>query len=566
MNIFNSSQNDPISHAINIISDQKKLVNVNPQTRIELGRSVKVLRGATNLEDDIPQRIIEAEWLMKRYDRSLSDVLDRLATLRSPDHFMVYMDKGEVKIETLDKASSFLDRIGFKIRKMLRHDINHLQSVFQAARLIAEENEDLEIKRKLSTAAKRIRAIQPDFYKSSKAIARHAKLTKEINKILDLTESKKDIAIQKKLIKRGEEFLYKLNDVDHFKNLTGIAIASTTRLTTNQEAIVNSGGYAIFSTENERATLKSMLEEPDSQSPLSVDERQKVEHYVDDLDRSRDLNFMLAALSGENDAEGMRIAAKTAYDQILSLKEGQSIFLDVGYTEHSMRAQFTRKGDEIEINLFDTSGALEFWINKNPFLLMQFLTGKKQYTALSTSVNRDAFKHMGQAYLEQVIMMDSKKIDKWGEEKPSYVRYIDFMRVFRSINPKGALQGRHSIQKAYNCFAQRIRACEAYCLGIPLYKKIRRYSLKKIYDDLWKMAEEDFDKKQLAELSGKLETAKKILSPRELRTICRQISRLTHYPKTIEEFYPIFALINHNILSHGDYVRSNRSHQLHSAA
>ncbi len=554
--------------ALHHLTDPNKPKTIDARTRVELARSIQVLQ-ESEISDEIKQKITEVNQLIQDYDKRLLNVLDKLVTLQSPDHFIIYLDKTGVKVETLNEFKGPFKWLRFKIRKIFRHNLDQLNATLQAAHLISVEGQNPEMKAKLAQSVytlKRIRSIQREFYASKKSIARHAKLTTEINKILDLNlTSEAEKKIQRKLIKKGKQFLQTRTREQRFENLTGMSIASTARTKDNDRAMINEGGYAIFSTEHERKNLKKLLKESASQSPLSQEEYEKVKHYTEDLNRSRDLNFMLAGLSGNKDERGVRIAAKAIFDQILQLEEGQSIFLDVGYEEHAMRAQFTRKENELEIHLFDTSGALQFWTTKDPTLLPQFLSGKKQYVALATSVSLENFRQMGRAYLEQVILMDSKTVQKLESKKGHYFHYIDFLKVFRSINSKKILKTRHSIQKAYNCFAQRVRACEVHCLGISTYRKVRTYSLENIYDELWSMSKQKLDKEQLAELEkmlaikddqGKIIEKRRMLMPHEIKEIQRYLNRLEEFPgKQVEAWYPIFALLNHNILKHG-YSRS----------
>jgi hypothetical protein len=551
MNVNSKIDHISIQNAIDNIYSKNIKKNLDAESYLKLKKSVSLLKESKLPILDINRKINQTESFLENYKSKISNNINFLINLKSTDNFIVYMNKDGIKLEKISTNSSLLHRIKFKIKELFFNDYNVLDSLFKGASLLAKDN--IEVKNRVLNSLDKLKDLRnkrTDFYASLELIQKHARLTTEINKTLDVYQSniinENEQLIREDRINVGKKFLKNLNFSQRVQNLTGIAIAATVAVS-NDNAFIDQGGNGIFSTEQERKTLNNLLKENDSTSPLSTVEKATTQQYLDDIERSQNLNFMIAALNREADPTGLRVAAKNAFEHILSLSEGQSIFMDVGYFEHSMRAQFVRKNNKIEINLFDTSGALELWVSKNLLLLlMHQITGKKEYITLSTSVSLEDFQERGRAYLEQTIAMQSLEVAKLLEQKSNYLRYMDFMRVFRSINPHGNLQTRQIPQKASNCYAQRIRASEAHCLGRALYKKVRVYTLEKIYNELRELARHDLNPEENQELDEKLKNKETFL-PNELKKICNQLNKLEKYPQSVTTWYPIFAVLKHNI-------------------
>jgi hypothetical protein len=539
-----------IQGAINIVYNKE--ININKKNRNKFVEIVDILKKSNIHAADVKRKVLQLENKIKNYDNNILNDLNLLIDFNDTYEFIIYNSKDGIKTEKINSNSSWLEKISFRIKKIFINDYNLLNSVFQSANDIAKENPVFKDKIIQSLDnLKKIRKSQPEFFASSEAIERHARLTKEINQILDLSLTpQKERTIQEVIINQGKSFLEKLTVVQRFQNLTGMSISSTVA-PDNENAIIDQGGFGIFTTTKEETNLKDLLTRDAANSPLTPQEKVKVKHYLDDLEQSRNLNYMIAAMIAEDNEEGERVVAKVTSDQILHLQEGQSVFMDVGYLGHSMRAQFLKKGNKIEINLFDTSGALELWVSKNPFLsAIHYFLGQKEYITLSTSVSVGEFEEKGRSYLEQVIAMQSKNVEEIFKEKSNYLRYMAFIRVFQSINLHGKLQTRQVVQNSNNCYAQRIHAAEAHCLGSSIHKKVSIHSLNQIQQELWGIALEELNTKEITRLEELLKE-RRILTPSELKDICNHLNRMEEYPQTVEDWYPIFALLRHNILKKG---------------
>lgn len=537
-----------IQKSLDFIYNDDNLKNINFE-RIALSRHIKILKRSNIQIIDLNNRINKLEKIINFYDENLLNSLKILSTCKNNDNLIFYEDNSFIKIDILNENSCFLYKFIFKIKKFFINNHSLLKIIYESANNISKEN--AEIKEKVIESIdnlKNTRNSKSNFYYSIESIKKHADLTTEINQILDINSSKDEKIIQEREINRGKASLEDMTYSFRLQNLCGMTITSTLE-TSNENNFIDQPGSAIYSSEKEFSYLKEMLQENSNETSysLSTEEKEKMKQYVDDLERSRDLNFMLAGLRNEDKPEELRLAAKMEFEKITHLKEEQSIFMDVGYSGHAMRAQFLKHDNKIEINLFDTSGGLELWISKNPFLsAIHYFQGKKEYICLSTSVTLNEFEKRGRAYLEQVIGMESRPIVEQLDDKSNYFRYMDFIRVFRSINPHKTLQTRHSAQKSQNCFAQRIRAAEVHYLGIATYTKARIFSLMKGYDELLAMAKDELNSTEFTELKIKLQN-KRELKPDELANVREKLNLLEDYPQDVSSWYYILALVNHNI-------------------
>lgn len=537
-----------IKSSIDNIYNDNLIKNLNKTNRYKLIKSINVLENAKIPIVNISLRISEIKNALKLQEKNVDNVLNDLSKLKTTDDIIIYKTSTGWKTEILNLDSSFINKAIYKIKKLIFNDYSLLNPVFETAVEISRENIDYQEKiSKTLNNLKKLRNDQNFYYASEVSIKKHATIITEINKILDLNPSiEADMQNVRNNIEDAKKFLESMSIAQRFLGFTGMSIAPTVA-PTNENSIMNAGGFGIFTTEQERNTFEELLNDENYLMQFSPEEKIILKRYFEDLQRSKDLSYMVQSLLVEEDEDGLRITSKRAFDQIQNLKSGQSLFLDVGYLGHCMRAQFQKNGNKIEINLFDSSGALELWVSKNPFLsIMHYLLGQKQYITLSTSVSVEEFNKSGRAYLEQVIGMQSKKVTEQLKEKSNYFRYMDFIRVFRSINPNGSLLTRQTVQKTNNCYAQRIRAAQAHCLGSKTYKKVRVYSLKKIYQQLMDIARDDLGKKKAEQLEGKL-TFEQPLKPDELQMVRDKLNTMEEFPTNVEDWYQIFALIKHNI-------------------
>lgn len=564
---------------------------INYKNRELLGRSISVLK-----KNGLPDEFNKIDKAIEKYDIKLERKLNRFKdALTNKSEFYTYKKDNRIKVKTIDDKTNLIKKIIFKLNKILKHDNEVVKDLFSSGKAALENAENKKsIKKTINKSKKILEKLskkQGSFYKTKKGIQNYLNITGALNAAIDASKhAKKDNKIEKKLLSKSRKIEKKNNTTDNrVQNLIASSIASTMAKPQKEgeESFLNLVGSGPQFTLLERNVLNEILSSSDTNfSPI---ERITLQQYVSDLDRSKDLNAMLRSAKGAADE---RVIAEKAWKTIDNLKEGESVILDLGYRYSPdkgkswvwVRTEFQKKSGHVVIKLHDSSGSLQAFEKKKKG---KFKSGHG-FATLTTSATAEEFKKNGREYMQSLIAINCDR----KEIKAGETTYLDFLRVFTSINPKYRLGNEIKLQKADLSYAQRTRAHEKDRFGHTLYKKTRVETLKQVYNDLLKECEnkmieeyqeelnedlprarDETDEKNLSSkridnlkkakkrakravnnLIDDLDNKANLLTEKELNESKKVLNQLQSMPSSRDDFYHCLRVLRYNIHKERSFV------------
>lgn len=360
------------------------------------------------------------------------------------------------------------------------------------------------------------------------------------------------------------------------------------------------GGYAELVTAFESEVVRNLVQSPEGYSQyglqLSEEEKEKIDRYYENMERSRDLTHALSEVcsswggyeedkknhgykKGEKFTEKQKefedkltLATKALQQACAKLKDGESLYLETGLEGHAMQLVIKRTGNEFKLSTYDSSGALEntslskgiiglvklFFMGnetmkKNAYTFsvpQERLISKEGGDYLSYLIRTNSMAGWAQTHIEHNLKhttMEERSHMGWFRQllalnQQSYI-YSNYMEHFGSLaSPDAPPKFEELLQRpqnTQNCFAKKAQSCELYELGKPTYKKLRLAMLleqrKGLLDDI-KAGENYFIGMEYAPMLKNIEP--EYLSPSELYEISMRLCEVKEPPS--KEYYQKF--------------------------
>lgn len=229
------------------------------------------------------------------------------------------------------------------------------------------------------------------------------------------------------------------------------------------ERFYNRGGDSFYASSLENEAIEKILQDADV-----TDDHQQLVQYHQNIKESLPINYLiyLSTKDSNTSRECLKFvnqAAELSYQRILNLSDGESLHLDLGYAQHAFRAVFTKNSQgDVNIELFDTSGALEI-IEGNFFKgAVKSLFHKQQKIAMSITIPMRSFEKKGLPYLQQLISLSSNPYADKMHHIHSVFNYFSFMRILKSIGGEIKLTSPGFPQEGLDCFAKCIEASQRH--------------------------------------------------------------------------------------------------------
>lgn len=536
---------------------------LNAKERKNLGHCVSIIEQSKDVPKRVRNKLLKVKEDLLEHDVSI--LKGNLAKINNATKkgkaFYIYQRDNEVKVKVLGKHAGKLEKMRFQSKKALSHDIKLIEKLVADGRRLAERDEAITplLLRMQPFVANEKVLLGDKFFKKKKSVQTLQSLNKALNE-LQLLRTNKTSLWAEEFAERGQSEYEKTVEEEKVPTLIGLSIASMvedrfgSRITPRDNYFAR-GGYAIMATLLEKNLIERVLEE----DSLTEVEKEKVNQYLDDINRSLDLNFMINYNSSTHvPSKNQGLIAQAAWQKILGLEGDEAVHLDLGYHAHSMRASFRQVDGEIVIRLYDTSGGLELLKSGNPIKgLFHVLTGQKQYVAMELKVPMLAFEEKGAEYLQNLIAIDTCIEGKAEADLPGYK---DFYRVFTSIAPSYELVVKKKPQTTHNCFALRVLPAELDHFGHDLYKKVRKSSLEQIYVQLVEeykkslldqYTETGYSERQaLLRIERKIEKFEQenpLLSSKELNRTKDYLAKMASDPTNNEDWFYCLRILRHKI-------------------
>ncbi|HAT8623090.1 TPA: DUF3638 domain-containing protein [Legionella pneumophila] len=352
------------------------------------------------------------------------------------------------------------------------------------------------------------------------------------------------------------------------------------------------GGNPEFVTAFESEVVQKLLSSPEHFEQygvrLSEKEKEKVLHYHENMERSRDINNVITSIcyswgGYEKDTvqkgykksenfetkqaryeERLGLASKGLQEACAKLQDGQSLYLETGVENHAMQLVIKKVGNEFKLSTYDSSGALENTsLSQSLFGLFKLSrlrsTGAMRRNAYSFTVPQEKLiSEQGLNYLSGLIRSNSmagwaqthinQNLQTATREEMSHMNWFQRLYALREARAKYKVYMDHFAslaspdsppkfddllqhpQNTSNCFAKKAQSCELYELGKPVYKKFRLAMLLEQKDKLLSDIEgqDQFVSMEYRTMLKNIEP--EYLSPTELHEISMRLCEVKEPP------------------------------------
>lgn len=471
----------------------------------------------------------------------------------------------KVQVVSLTKDAGLFDKIVFTLSKALTRSNAAFRAVFDLDYAGLDKGDQKKYEQALHKV-KRAAQSNVHFYKSVKSIKQNAKLRKsireaeaKIGRSMEFTKSDEASVIATVRSKKRE--LNRLDNESAVETYAAMTLGALPNTYAETAHFYNQGGSPIITTAHEVEALKSILGESQSSSvAINEKDREELERYLDVAERSLNVNYLIYAQrnSPSDSAFAFNLAVKKAHHQVRQLKAEESVFLDVGYAQHSMRLVITKSADErtFHLNLFDTCGALELMEGSISSGLKGLLLGKEQRVVMAIDVEAEKFDTHGLDYLAQLFSFETSEFSSIMENQSPVANYLGFLRVFKSMPGTKVLKSSQQAQEAQNCFDKRVEAAQRYYLNAENFMRVRQKYLEmagqKLLEGACKVVEPpESSQEELKKYVNSL-SKEQIPTGEEMARLRKAILSINEMPKDLESWKLIFQYIQfqQNILSH----------------
>ncbi len=325
------------------------------------------------------------------------------------------------------------------------------------------------------------------------------------------------------LVKAGTGILENFTEIDQTKARIKLAIAATVgrevKNDPNKENLckkkIKNG--PLFATAVEKEVIKNLIEM--KSMALSEEETEKLNRYYNDLKRSEELNFAIAALRYVEEKNESNAALENLSVSIMqhmsTLQRNDCLHLDYNHSGHAMRISIQKVEKGFAVRLFESSGVMDLVDKINPHDGLSIVSNidmlvkqnkSLQHTGYEIFVPENKMVKDGVNYfinlferasnkgrniadLENKATIDAvqKKVaTKLYSRLPILIskheKFYKTLKRFEQISDESnqmcSMLAPQTKQFTNNCWAKRIQACQMHTLGKSLYKRVRLSTLQ----------------------------------------------------------------------------------------